>query len=1035
MGPLPGGAHGDVLAFLARTDHRTTGAVDQRRRGAAGGLAPGGSLPALGAAAPLLQVNSLASLLGVSPGGTAGGLTRQTSHLSEHLISREPSRLVRLPQLSRAGGLGASPGFSSTMPSFDCSYQLDTKGHGSSLSVRKGRARHSEQDAPWAPDSRGSARGLEKNRRAARGGQGARVGGGGRGPRQRLQEACSIVGDDLTKPSARGDVLRVREWLVEQLSGLVSQLDREDEEDEAEAEAEAEAAKAASSSSPRVGKYPDGDTGGSLGVDRGVRGADAPLGSFDASRSGGRVASAGVAGERGLGRDEREAKLTIGVLSEAFEELARQAAVHCAERGSLLAHIWQCGLRCSASYEERLLETARSSREGAQAAHREVTHLTGELDATQAHVASLQARLQVFEEGEWGSVLGERDELREREAETSRQLTFFRENHGGQQELITKLQDSLASTSRRLAEEEHDKQTVATKLEHTEYKLEQAQEDIRRLTKDSAKIIEAEFNERWASFMKHRDETIPRFVVELEGRFEGMDAAAVEQLNEEYAPAAANVGQLPVKSLLQLLSVGKTSTQIKGEIASKISELIGLELQMGRRRRMEFSGTGGRVSDDVGGDVAIQYVIAALTSKVRGLEQQVRELNSDLEKRPLAFTPMESNALPDEREIERSKNYFQCLGSSMELPKFLRFNGKVRNKNFSKGATEQLVKDVWKERLRLGSDNQPMQDFFYDFLKKRFGIHSMVVEYGYNVLHALKRYSYDADCELFLKVLVGELGEEVYHEQMAMIESFLEMCREIDLKDCGKVSGKVKKDDLSRAIRTFLTDKNEEMLDRLVGALDRDQPGAWVKYEKLFDEDREGNQGYFAEEIRDQFLLEREEFRKGVEKYLDEEALEEEAEPGSKPREEGEGGASGVAVKRVVTVPMAVEAMLYVDCKLGEQVVEEYVKRGFGLDPRKQDEEIDISLRIEKAAFMKNLVKGNMHKSSTERKMRQRQRRLSMQGSAAAIGAWQRRQSTSHMLANAACPIPQIEGGGENGTAPEQAAGAAYDGDGEKAAE
>ena len=178
MGPLPGGAHGDVLAFLARTDHRTTGAVDQRRRGAAGGLAPGGSLPALGAAAPLLQVNSLASLLGVSPGGTAGGLTRQTSHLSEHLISREPSRLVRLPQLSRAGGLGASPGFSSTMPSFDCSYQLDTKGHGSSLSVRKGRARHSEQDAPWAPDSRGSARGLEKNRRAARGGQGAGGGGG-----------------------------------------------------------------------------------------------------------------------------------------------------------------------------------------------------------------------------------------------------------------------------------------------------------------------------------------------------------------------------------------------------------------------------------------------------------------------------------------------------------------------------------------------------------------------------------------------------------------------------------------------------------------------------------------------------------------------------------------------------------------------------------------------------------------------------------------------------------------------------------------
>lgn len=700
-----------------------------------------------------------------------------------------------------------------------------------------------------------------------------------------------------------------------------------------------------------------------------------------------------------MGRDQREAKLTMGVLTEAFKELARQAAVHCAERGGLLAHIWQCGLRCSASFEERLVETARSSRESARGAHRETAHLRGELEDARSQVDSLQARLKVFEDGEWGAVLGERDDLRQKEEESSRQLTFFRENHGGQQELITKLQDSLTSTSRRLAEEEHDKQTVATKLEHTEYKLQQANEEIRRLTKDSAKIVEAEFQERWALFQKHREETVPQFVVALEERFEGMDTAAVQQLNEEYAPAVANVGQLPVKSLLQLLSVGKTSTQIKGEIASKISELIGLELQMGRRRRMDIKGHATQRDADVGGDVAIQYVIAALTSKVRGLEQQVQELGSDLEKRPLAFTPMESNALPDEREIERSKNYFQCLGSSMELPKFLRFNGKVRNKNFSKGATEQLVKDVWKERLRLGNDNQPMQDFFYDFLKKRFGIHSMVVEYGYNVLHALKRYSYDADCELFFKVLVGELGEEVYHEQMAMIESFLEMCRDIDLKDCGKVSGKVKKDDLSRAIRTFLTDKSEEMLDRLVGALDRDQPGAWVKYEKLFDEDREGNQGYFAEEIRDQFLLEREEFCKGVEKYLEEEALEEDAEPGGE----------DMPAKRVVTVPMAVEAMLYVDCKLGEQVVEEYVKRGFGLDPRRQDEEIDIGLRIEMSAFMKNLVKGNMHKSSTERKMRQRQRRLSMQGSAAAIGAWQRRQSTSHMMSNLTIPVPQTE--------------------------
>lgn len=42
-------------------------------------------------------------------------------------------------------------------------------------------------------------------------------------------------------------------------------------------------------------------------------------------------------------------------------------------------------------------------------------------------------------------------------------------------------------------------------------------------------------------------------------------------------------------------------------------------------------------------------------------------------------------------------------------------------------------------------------------------------------------------------------------------------------------------------------------------ALDLDQPGAQVEWRKVFEEDREFNQGEFAECIRDQFLIEREE--------------------------------------------------------------------------------------------------------------------------------------------------------------------------------
>jgi hypothetical protein len=53
---------------------------------------------------------------------------------------------------------------------------------------------------------------------------------------------------------------------------------------------------------------------------------------------------------------------------------------------------------------------------------------------------------------------------------------------------------------------------------------------------------------------------------------------------------------------------------------------------------------------------------------------------------------------------------------------------------------------------------------------EQFRSHRLVVEWGYNIIHALEKYSYDNDCELFLKILRGELGENVMWEQMQMVQ-------------------------------------------------------------------------------------------------------------------------------------------------------------------------------------------------------------------------------------------------------------------------
>jgi hypothetical protein len=43
-----------------------------------------------------------------------------------------------------------------------------------------------------------------------------------------------------------------------------------------------------------------------------------------------------------------------------------------------------------------------------------------------------------------------------------------------------------------------------------------------------------------------------------------------------------------------------------------------------------------------------------------------------------------------------------------------------------------------------------------------------MLQTGYNLLYGCWKYSWDADCELFLKILRGEVKEDVYVEQIQL---------------------------------------------------------------------------------------------------------------------------------------------------------------------------------------------------------------------------------------------------------------------------
>lgn len=74
---------------------------------------------------------------------------------------------------------------------------------------------------------------------------------------------------------------------------------------------------------------------------------------------------------------------------------------------------------------------------------------------------------------------------------------------------------------------------------------------------------------------------------------------------------------------------------------------------------------------------------------------------------------------------------------------------------------------------------------------RKYGVPAAIAEAGYNLIDALSRYQYDADCELFEKIIFGDLCEETYYDQIDMMDGFVEECKKFDKKKNGKKGGRL----------------------------------------------------------------------------------------------------------------------------------------------------------------------------------------------------------------------------------------------------
>ncbi|KAK2560625.1 Translin-associated factor X-interacting protein 1 [Acropora cervicornis] len=268
--------------------------------------------------------------------------------------------------------------------------------------------------------------------------------------------------------------------------------------------------------------------------------------------------------------------------------------------------------------------------------------------------------------------------------------------------------------------------------------------------------------------------------------------------------------------------------------------------------------------------------------------------------------------------------YFQGQGTGPEIPKYLRFEGQVRNRRLGKRDTSLLIKDIWQEKAahdaeKPDGEREELGEFLYQYLQRRFGVENMIIEWGYNLHDACARYTHDPRIELFYGILQKEL---------VALEKLFNALTKLDLAAGNQ--GYLSRADFERCLRSFYPLKDDESIEALTKACEQESPGENVQYKNLFTEDEEGRSGPFIDRVREQEKLEKTTYIKDIENAL--------------------GAISEVSADDFR------QAVMSVDPDAPAEILDKYLGRAFNATP----DQLEPGTKIEKTLLVKRLQNGSV---------------------------------------------------------------------------
>ena len=220
------------------------------------------------------------------------------------------------------------------------------------------------------------------------------------------------------------------------------------------------------------------------------------------------------------------------------------------------------------------------------------------------------------------------------------------------------------------------------------------------------------------------------------------------------------------------------------------------------------------------------------------------------------------------KQVVKTDAYFVGLGTSPQIPKVLRSKGKILNQRLTRYETYQIIKDVWDQK----TEKLNLVDFLYIYLKKRFGNHDIVIEFGYNIYESCRRYSTQStECLIFFNILSNVYNDSVYHY---VSEQLLNLENEFKNQDClihGIHTGFIPKPIAFKVLS--MLNKTNEQSSQLKNSIDLDFPGDQVSIKWLFEGN---NDSILVDTFKEQIIEEMEIYISGLRVALDTFSREEE---------------------------------------------------------------------------------------------------------------------------------------------------------------